>query len=112
MSANFINVNSPEALDRVFEDSFERPVILLKHSTTCGISSGVYREVSQIAGDVNVVVIQTHRDLSNTISMRTGIRHESPQAMVLVDGRAIYHASHYDIEAEKIEATLSASELG
>ena len=112
MSANFINVDSLDALDRLFQDSFERPVVLLKHSTTCGISSGVYREVSQVPADVNVVVIQTHRELSNTISSRTGVRHESPQAFVLVDGKAVYHASHYDIEADHIEASLTPSVAG
>ncbi|HVF30344.1 MAG TPA: bacillithiol system redox-active protein YtxJ [Pyrinomonadaceae bacterium] len=107
MTANFIKVDSLDALDRLFQDSFVRPVVLLKHITTCGISSGVYREVGQVAGDVNVVVIQTHRDLSNTISSRTGVRHESPQAMVIVDGKAVYHASHYDIEAEHIAQRLA-----
>jgi bacillithiol system protein YtxJ len=107
MPANFVKVDSLDALDRLFEDSFERPIVLLKHSTTCGISSGVYREVSQVAADVNVVIMQTHRELSNSISSRTGVRHESPQAMVLVNGKAVYHASHYDIEAEHIEARLA-----
>ena len=106
MPANFIRVDSLDTLDRLFEQSYERPVVLLKHSTTCGISSGVYRIVENVAADVNVVVIQTHRDVSNEIAMRTGVRHESPQAIILRDGRSVYHASHYDIEAEHIEEKL------
>jgi bacillithiol system protein YtxJ len=109
MRANFINVVSIDGLDRLFEQSFDQPVVVLKHSTTCGISSGVYREVGLVPVDVNVIVMQTHRDVSNAIASRTGIRHESPQAFVLRDGKAVYHASHYDIEAEHIEATLSIS---
>jgi thioredoxin 1 len=109
MSANFIKIETLDSLERLFTDSYTRPVVLLKHSTSCGISSGVYREVSQVSTDVNVVVIQTHRDLSDSIASRTGIRHESPQAFVLVDGKAVYHASHYDIEAEQIIASLAAS---
>jgi bacillithiol system protein YtxJ len=107
MPANFINVDSIDSLDRLFQQSFERPIVLLKHSTTCGISSGVYREVGLVASDVNVVVIQTHRDVSNEISQRTGLRHESPQAIILKDGKPVYHASHYDIEAAHIEASLA-----
>jgi len=106
MRANFINLTSIDGLDRLFEQSFDKPVVLLKHSTTCGISSGVYREVGLVSADVNVIVMQTHRDISNAIASRTGVRHESPQAFVLRDGRAVYHASHYDIEAEHIEASL------
>ena len=112
MPANFINVDSIDGLDRLFEESFDRPVVLLKHSTTCGISSGVYREVETVAGDVNLVVIQTHREISNAISARTGLRHESPQAIVLRHGKAMYHASHYDIEAANIEANLTVEGNG
>jgi len=107
MPANFIKVDSLDSLDRLFAESYERPVVLLKHSMTCGISSGVYRIVENVAADVNVVVIQTHRHVSNEIATRTGVRHESPQAIVLRDGRPVYHASHYDIEAEHIEEKLN-----
>ena len=110
MPANFIKVESIGTLDRLFEESFHRPVVLLKHSTTCGISAGVYREVALVNGDVNVVVIQMHRELSNAIATRTGVRHESPQAIVLRHGKPVYHASHYDIEAEHIEESLGATE--
>lgn len=109
MPANFINVETLDSLERLFTDSYSRPVVLLKHSTSCGISSGVYREVSQVSTDVNVVVIQTHRELSDSIATRTGIRHESPQAFVIVNGKAVYHASHYDIEAKHITASVTGS---
>src|SRR5687768_3085152 len=110
MPANFINVESIDSLDRLFMESFERPVVLLKHSATCGISSGVYREIGVVESDVNVIVIQVHRDISNAIAHRTGVRHESPQAIVLRDGKPVYHASHYDIEAQHIEANLVVGE--
>jgi len=110
MPANFIKIESLERLESLFAESHERPVVLFKHSTSCGISSGVYREVSDISSDVNIVVIQTHREISNAISERTGVRHESPQAIVLHLGKASYHASHYDIEATHIEAKLVGSE--
>lgn len=109
MPANFVNVESIETLDRLFEESFTQPVLLLKHSTTCGISSGVYREVGLITANVNVVILQTHREISNAIANRTGVRHESPQAIVLRDGKPVYHASHYDIEAQRISASLTVS---
>ena len=107
MSANFINVDSIEGLERLVAESHQRPVILFKHSLTCGISSGVYREVSQVRADVNIVVIQTRREISNAIATLTGVRHQSPQAIVLREGKPVYHASHYDIEAEHIEANLN-----
>jgi len=37
---NWKNLNSEKQLMEVIKGSFERPVMLFKHSTTCGISAG------------------------------------------------------------------------
>jgi bacillithiol system protein YtxJ len=107
MAATFIELDSLEKLDKLIKDSHDRPVIVFKHSNSCGISSGVYSEVRSIEAEVNVVVVQTHRGLSNEIEKRTGIRHQSPQAIVLSGGEPIYHASHYDVDIENIASLLS-----
>ncbi|MEO7673158.1 MAG: bacillithiol system redox-active protein YtxJ [Pyrinomonadaceae bacterium] len=106
MSANFVNINSLEALNTLFADSHHNPVVLFKHSNTCGISAHIIEQVGEVNGDVNVIVIQQHRDLSNAVAERTGHRHQSPQAFVIRDGKAVYHATHYGISAEGIEAGL------
>lgn len=105
--ANFIELNSIEKLETLFAESNEKPVVLFKHSVTCPISSGVYSEVSEVEADVNIVIVQTARHVSNEIAGRTGVRHESPQAIVLKNGKAVYHASHYDITAEDVERILN-----
>lgn len=104
--ANFIEVSSIEKLEKIFEESNEKPVVLFKHSVTCPISSGVYTEVSEVESDVNLVIVQNSREISNEIERLTGIRHESPQAIVLKNGKPVYHASHYDITAEDVENSL------
>ena len=106
MNARFHQINTTEELDNLFQKSFDEPVMLFKHSLTCPISAGVYREVSQTDADINIVVMQNARNISNQIAERTGIRHESPQAIVLKDGKAVYHASHYDITADEISEKL------
>ncbi len=102
MKARFTKVESTERLDALFDLSAEKPVVLFKHSMTCPISSDVYYEVSNADAEINLVIVQTARDVSNQIAERTGIRHESPQAIVLKNGQAVYHASHYDVTAEDI----------
>ena len=108
MPANFVKIESLEQLDALFESSYTEPVALLKHSNSCGISSHVLEMVSEAEGTVNVVVIQEHRPISNEIAVRTGHRHQSPQAFVLKNGRAIYHATHYGIDPSKIEENLNS----
>jgi bacillithiol system protein YtxJ len=103
MRARFNKIESTEQLDELFAASSEKPVVLFKHSVTCPISSDVYHEVSNADVDVNLVIVQTARPISNAIAERTGIRHESPQAIILRDGKAVYNASHYDVSAEDIE---------
>lgn len=106
MTANFIKVNTREELDGLFAKSSEQPVFLFKHSLTCPISSGVYQIVSGIDADVYLVVVQNARDVSNEIAAKTGVRHESPQAVVIKDGKAVYHASHYDVTVQEVESYL------
>ena len=107
MKARITEVDSIEKLNQLFKSSDENPVLIYKHSVTCGISDNVYEDVKDVDANVNIVIVQTGRDISNEIEMRTGIRHASPQAIILKGGKAVYHASHYDITAEDLEEVLS-----
>jgi bacillithiol system protein YtxJ len=106
MSANFIKLESIGQLESLFEQSHEKAIVIFKHSNSCGISSDILEQAAAIDGDVNVVVIQENRDISQKIAEMTGHRHQSPQAFVTKDGRAIYHATHYGIDPEAIEGKL------
>ncbi len=103
MNAKFHKIESAEQLENLFQKSADAPVILFKHSVTCPISSNVFNDVAAgLDAEINLVIMQEARSISNLIAEKTGIRHESPQAIVLQNGKAIYHASHYDITAEDI----------
>ena len=108
MPANFVNIDSLERLASLIGESHSRPVLLFKHSRSCGISSGVIRLVQEIDAEINLVTVQTHRGISDEIARQTGIQHESPQAIVLRNGTAVYHASHYDVDVGRIGEVLSA----
>ena len=59
--------------------------------------------------DVNLVIVQRARELSQEIARRTGVRHESPQALVVRNGEVVWNASHYDITADAVRAALEAN---
>lgn len=107
MNANFIELTTTDDLNRLFETSVRGPVILFKHSETCPISHGVYREIAGVGADVNLVVVQTSRPISDAIAKLTGIRHETPQAIIIKNGKPIYSASHYDVTAADVEHHLT-----
>jgi bacillithiol system protein YtxJ len=64
----------------------------------------------EVKGPVSIVVVQKSRDVSREVEARTGVPHESPQALVLRDGRAVWSASHFDITADAVERALKNAE--
>ena len=81
---------------------------LLKHSNTCSISLSALEAVEAHLArhpeqSVGMVVVQTHRPLSNLIATRLGITHQSPQLFLLKDGKVAWQASHWSITAEAME---------
>ncbi len=104
--ANLKSIDSSESLDELFKKSFEKPVAILKHSRTCGVSSHVMEMVDEVGREVHFVVVQDDRDISDEIAERTGHRHHSPQIFVIRDGKPIYHATHYGIDPNELEKAL------
>src|SRR4051794_30065216 len=68
-------------LDELFASSSESPVVIFKHSSTCPISAGAFQEMNGVSVPVHLVVVQTSREVSDSIESRTGVRHESPQVI-------------------------------
>jgi bacillithiol system protein YtxJ len=98
-------IESIPQLDVILERSKERPVWIFKHSLTCPISSRAWAEFQSFAagcpegdGVYVLIEVQNARPLSNAVAERTGIRHQSPQAILLRNTVVAWHASHYSIE--------------
>ena len=101
---------SPDAWTNVREDSKNGAVLVLKHSATCPVSAAAFREFERFDTDLPkyFVTVQTHRDISEDMALRLGVRHESPQLLLLVDGDAVWNASHYGISKSKIKSAVEA----
>lgn len=56
-----------------------------------------------------LVEVRAERPLSQLIAARTGIRHESPQIIILRRGSAVWSASHGDITAGAIQRNFCAA---
>lgn len=97
-----------DMLEAAIAESRERPVLLFKHSRTCGISCGALDEViahvdqGGYEASYKMITVQSHRGVSETASKRLGIRHETPQAILLRDGRPVWNASHFRITATEL----------
>lgn len=92
-----------EALRR----SHERPLLVFKHSTRCSVSAGAHEALHRYLADarptdceVAIVHVVEDRPVSNAVAESTGIKHESPQAILIRDGKPVWHASHWTITYE------------
>ena len=110
---NLTHLSDLDMLEAAIAESLERPVVLFKHSRTCGISCEALDELHEhIASGVSdavykMITVQSHRRLSDTAAERFGIRHETPQAIVLRDGRPVWAASHFKITAQELARVLT-----
>lgn len=101
-----------DELDALVVRSSTRPVLIFKHSPTCGTSYFALDELSawgqeQDAADVHLVDVIAHRVVSNEIARRFGVRHQSPQVLLVRDGRVLWHASHYSVTAASVASALA-----
>ena len=102
----FQPLTSAADLDAALARSRTTPVILFKHSQTCGISHMARASLvdGALPAPVLEVVIQRDRPLSDAIASRFGIRHESPQVFVIADGAVIWHSSHSGVSGSRVTA--------
>ena len=97
-----------DELDRLIAASENRPLLLFKHSYTCGVSAEALDELlahlNAQPGDVHyaMVTVQTHRDISNAVAQKLGVRHETPQALLVRDGKVVWSASHFRVTADAV----------
>ena len=102
MGNKFFRVDNKETLDNLITASKNKPVVIFKHSTACGVSAFAYRELEKLADQVNLLEVQSARDVSRELAALTGVRHETPQVIVLRDGKAVWNASHFAIKAAEV----------
>ena len=103
----FIPVTDLDALEQLFVRSQTAPVILFQHDPFCGVSRTAYQELAQLPGAIALVDVAHTRALAPAIALRTGIRHESPQVIVLAHGAAVWSASHGAITAAAVRRAVA-----
>ena len=101
------------ALEAAIAESRERPVVIFKHSRTCGISCEAFDELHAHLADApadasyHLITVQSHRRVSDEAEVRLGVRHQTPQVILLKDGVPVWNASHFRITATELSRVLS-----
>ena len=106
MAGRFEPVTDVAGLEPLFARSDGEPVLLFKHDPGCSISEYAYREMLHAAPDSPLIDVARAKDVAREVAQRTGVRHESPQVILLRGGQAAWSASHFSITAEAVEEAL------
>ena len=110
---NWRPLTEMQQLDEIVEASKVTPVAIFKNSTTCGISrmalKGLQRDYAIAKDELDMYMLDLlqYRSLSNEIAQRFGVYHESPQLLLIKDGKCVYHTSHSSIDADELKAKLN-----
>ncbi len=99
-------------IDSLSNNPDVKAVLILKHSTRCSISIAALGrlertwKISENEVPTYFLDLLNYRNVSAAIEQHYGITHESPQVLIIKNGKCIYSASHSDISTPEIEAIL------
>lgn len=99
------------------DDALSLPMaVLFKHSSVCAVSSMALREMYRLAEGrpdlaIHLVDVRADRLLSAQIADRLGVRHESPQVLLIRHGELVWHGSHFQVTSERIWRAVQEVEL-
>ena len=104
-----------EQLTDIVRESYEQPVIIFKHSTTCSISAMAKSKVERQWADAGLddakiyyLDLLRFRPISQEIAQKFSVHHESPQLLLIRNGECSYDASHMGIKLSEVKSALSA----
>lgn len=110
--STWIPLTEADKVSQIIDQSKDKKIAFFKHSTRCGISVGVKTdlesqwEIDADEIDFYYVDLLNHRDVSNAIAEQTGVTHQSPQLIVMQDGKVIKSITHFAINYQALEESL------
>ena len=88
-------------------------VLLFKHSNRCSISSTALNRVTSFCKELTkeipsyIIDVIGQRDMSQLVAKELEVIHQSPQVILLKDGKAVYHKSHFSINTTELVSEIN-----
>jgi len=112
---NWTELKDREAIERIKDESRTKPVLIFKHSTRCNISRAALDRLERHWNDTEVpetklyfLDLLSHRQISDLVADAFQIEHESPQVLLIRDGVAVYHQSHFGIDYDDLRSAIKS----
>jgi bacillithiol system protein YtxJ len=110
---NWNSLQTADQLAALIQESSERKILIFKHSTRCSISRTTLDRLERNWSDQEVTNVKsyfldllTYRELSNAVADRFDVEHQSPQLLIISNGKSVYDRSHFDIDFKHIKEAL------
>ena len=107
------HLTDEEQLSHIIEKSKEKPQVIFKHSNRCSISSVALQRLQRAnqSGEIDFYFLDLirYRSVSNKISEVFKVHHESPQVLLIKNGKCIFHESHLSIDMHEIVDQLKVA---
>ena len=108
---NWTELTDLGQLNEIIATSIEKPVVIFKHSARCSVSRMALKQFENEFDSRDKVTpyfldLIAHRNISYKIAHHFGVTHQSPQLILIKDGKAIYNVSHSDIDAGELKAKV------
>ncbi|MBE0424165.1 MAG: bacillithiol system redox-active protein YtxJ [Lutibacter sp.] len=110
---NWVALTDKAQLEDIVKISMTKPVLIFKHSTRCGISRMVLKnfesdyDIPENNVELYFLNLLEYRTLSNDISEKFKVAHQSPQVLLIKNNKCIYDNSHHSITIEAIKEVIS-----
>ncbi|MDA0193435.1 MAG: bacillithiol system redox-active protein YtxJ [Bacteroidetes bacterium] len=115
---DWINLTSLGQIDQIIDQSNDRPVLIFKHSIRCGTSAMVLDRLQRNWNhselpEMNLYFLDliVFREVSKKIAEVLNVWHQSPQIIVVINGKCVYEASHFSISFEGLSKNLGRIEV-
>ena len=112
-----VELHEEQDLGQLLERSQKEPVLIFKHSTQCSRSAEAYEELQALHVRPPRIPLAAWfwsskiASCPTTIEEHFGIRHESPQAIVISRGNPVWHASHFRVTAKALEDAIALQRI-
>ena len=110
---NWIELKAQDQLQEIKNMSAEQPVLIFKHSHRCNISRAALDRLERNWNETEMGNVKpyfldllSYRELSGLLADQFAVEHESPQILLINNGKSVLDLSHFEIEYEQIKAAI------
>lgn len=110
---NWIELKALGQLEKIKAESERQPVLIFKHSYRCNISRTALDRLERNWNDKEMAHVKPYfldllsfREISHQIAEQFQVAHQSPQALLIANGKSVLDLSHFAIEYDPIKTAV------